>query len=97
VLQADLIGCTPYGFFFADLALPDWLTTTEIGELAVQFGSIDGLSEYIDGPNCNPSTPDNFYIGMVPLPGTTSLVSSPNGCNGSLTSNFGKKTILFFF
>jgi len=60
--------------------------------LAIQFSSLDtttGLTDYADGPSCNASTPNNYYFGIAPLPGQVSLLSSPNGCNGSVTTDFG--------
>ena len=92
VANVTLVACSNPGFFATNFALPSWLTLAQVTQLAVQFSSINtttGLTDYADGPNCNPSTPNNYYVGIVPPPGYASLLSSPTGCNGSFTPNFG--------
>jgi len=94
VVNATLVACSDPGFFVSDFDLPYWLNQTDMAQLAMQFSSLNtttGLTDYVDGPSCDPSTPDNYYVGIVPLPGQVSLLSSPNGCNGSVTADFGTK------
>ena len=94
VVNATLVACSDPGFFVSDFDLPYWLNRTDMAQLAMQFSSLNtttGLTDYVDGPSCDPSTPDNYYVGIVPLPGQVSLLSSPNGCNGSVTADFGTK------
>jgi len=91
VVDATLVACSDPSFFASDFTLPYWLSPSEVGQLGMQFSSFNTLSEtvvYIDAPNCDISNPD-YYLGSVPPPGQVSLLSSPDGCNGSVTTNFG--------
>ena len=92
-MTAPLVGCSNPGFYIAELDLPNWLALGQIDQLGVQFvsfnASVPNELVYVDGPSCNPAAQDNYYVGITPPPGAVFLLSSPNGCNGSLTVNFG--------
>jgi len=95
VMRVSMVACGTLGFFAADVAAPAGATDWDLSTLGMQFLFVNstGYAMATDGPSCDSSAQSNVYSGVgnssAPRsPTQASLVASPNGCDGTVDSDF---------
>ena len=96
VMRVSMVACGTPGFFAADVAAPAGATNWDPSTLGMQFLFVNstGYAMATDGPSCDPAAHSNVYSGVGSSSGNSktssqaSLVASPNGCDGTVDSEF---------